>query len=73
MGIRKPSYVIFNGFTFIGKVQPPYATQHRIVNNLDEAVRFDTKDKAKQFAAGLNPSYHYRVYSEDSKLLRKKD
>lgn len=65
-------YVICNGFTFIGKVQPPYATQHRIVNSLDEAVRFDTKDKAEQFAAGLNPSYHYRVYSEDSDLLRKK-
>lgn len=65
-------YVIFNGFTFIGKVQPPYATQHRIVNSLDEAVRFDTKDKAEQFVADLNPSYHYRVYSEDSELLRKK-
>ena len=65
-------YVISNGFTFIGKVQPPYATQHRIVNSLDEAVRFDTKEKAEQFAADLNPSYHYRVYGEDSNLLRKR-
>ena len=64
-------YVVSNGFTFIGKVQPPYATQHRIVNSLDEAVRFDTKNKAEQFVADLNSTYHYRVYSEDSELLRR--